>query len=106
MLLTDWFDQALFVHILNKGTCDGSTNLKLLAKNGSGDAKDLWHLLNHSLVLLLVEEYGIVKLFLNLNLGPGLLLCLGSSLRFTLLGILRGGFTFILCTNLCLFSHA
>ena len=96
MLYTDWFDQALFVHILNKGTCNRSSNLKLLAKNGSGDAKNLWHLLNHSLVLLLVEEHGIVKLFLNLNLGPGLLLCFGSSLRFSLLGIFGLGFTLIL----------
>ena len=70
MLCTNWSDQALFVHVLDKGTCNGSSNLKLLAENGSGDAKNLWNLLNHSLVLLLVEEYGVVKLFLNLNLGP------------------------------------
>ena len=105
VLYTDWFDQALFVHILNKGTCNRSTNLELLAKNGSGDAKNLWHLLNHSLVLLLVEENGVVKLFLNLNLGPGLLLCFGSSLGLSLLGVLGGVFALILCTDLCLFSH-
>ena len=104
VLLADWFDQALLVHILNKGTSNWSSNLELLAKNGSGDAKNLWHLLDHSLVLLLVEENGVVKLFLYLNLGPGLLLCFGSSLGLAFLGIFRGIFTLILCTNLCLFS--
>ena len=104
VLLTNWSDQTLFVQLFDEGTCNRSSNLKLLAKNGSGDAKNLWHLLNHSLVLLLVEENGVVKLFLNLNLGPRLLLCFSSSLGFTLLGIFRGIFTFILCTNLCLFS--
>ena len=105
MLLTNWFDQTLFVQLFDEGTCNRSSNLKLLAKNGSSDAKNLWHLLNHSLVLLLVEENGVVKLFLNLNLGPGLLLCFGSSLGFSFLGILGGVFALILCTDLCLFSH-
>ena len=70
MLSTDWSDQALLVHVLDKGSSNRSSNLELLAKHGSGDAKNFWHLLNHSLVLLLVEENGVVKLFLNLDLGP------------------------------------
>ena len=70
MLSTDWSDKALLVHILDESSGNGTTDLEFFAKDGSGDAEDLWHLLDHSLVLLLVEEYGIVKLFLNLNLGP------------------------------------
>ena len=90
MLLADWLDQALLVQFLDKGTSNRSSNLELFAKNGSGDAKNLWHLLDHSLELLLVEENSVVKLFLNLNLGPGLLLCLGSSLGLGFLSIFRG----------------
>ena len=104
MLLADWFDQALLVHVLDEGTGNRSSNLELLAKNGSGDAQNFWHLLDHSLVLLLIEENGVVKLFLNLDLGPGLLLCLGSSLGLRFLGVFRGTLPLILCTSLCLFS--
>ena len=70
MLSTNWSDQALFVHVLDKGTCNGTSDLELFAKDGSGNAKNLWHFLDHSLVLLLIEENGVVKLFLNLNLSP------------------------------------
>ena len=70
MLSTNWSDQALFVHVLDESTCNGTTDLELFAEDGSGDAKDLWYLLNHSFVLFLIEENGIVKLFLNLDLSP------------------------------------
>ena len=70
MLSTDWSDQALLVHILNESSGNGTTDLEFLAKDGSGDAEDLWDFLDHSLVLLLIKEYGIVKLLLNLGLCP------------------------------------
>jgi hypothetical protein len=70
VLLTNWLDEILLVHILDKGSGDGSTNLELLAKDGSGNAEDLWDFLEHSLVLLLIQEHGVVKLLLNLDLGP------------------------------------
>jgi len=81
VLLSDWFDQLLSGKILDQSSSDGTTDLEFLTENGSGDAKNLWDLLDHSLVLLLIQEYGIVKLLLNLGLGPGLLL--GFSATFT-----------------------
>lgn len=78
VLVTDADDVATVSHISDKSTSNGAGNLELLAKNGSGDAEDLGDLLEHSLVLLLIEEDSVVKLFLNLGLGPGLLLSLGA----------------------------
>ena len=104
VLSTDWSDQALFVHVLDKGTCNGTSNLEFFAEDGSGNAKNLWHFLNHSLVLLLVEENSVVKLFINLNFSPWLLLCFGSALGLSRLSIFGCAFTCILCTNLCFFS--
>ena len=60
----------MLVHILDESSGNGTTDLEFFAKDGSGDAEDLWDLLDHSLVLLLVEENSVVKLFLNLDLGP------------------------------------
>ena len=70
VLDTDWLDEALLVEVLDEGSGDGTTNLELFAKDSSGDTEDLWDLLEHSLVLLLIKEYGIVKLLLNLGLCP------------------------------------
>ena len=70
VLDTDWLDEALFVEVLDEGSGDGTTNLELLAKDGSSDAENLWDFLDHSLVLLVLEEDSVVKLFLDLNLGP------------------------------------
>ena len=81
VLLSDWFDQLLSGKILDQSSSDGTTDLEFLTENGSGDAKNLWDFLDHSLVLLLIQEYGIVKLLLNLGLSPGLLL--GFSATFT-----------------------
>jgi hypothetical protein len=76
--ITDAHDVATSSHVVDEGTSNGAGNLELLAKDGSGDAEDLGDLLEHSLVLLLIEEDSVVKLFLNLGLGPGLLLSLGA----------------------------
>ena len=73
VLGTDWLDQTLLVKVLDEGSGNGTTNLEFLAENGSGDAENFRNLLNHSLVLLVLEEDGVVKLFLYLDLGPGLL---------------------------------
>ena len=78
MGITDLNNFSTVSHVLDEGTSNGARNLELLAKNGSGDAEDLGDLLKHTLVLLLVEEDSVVKLFLNLGLGPGLLLSLGT----------------------------
>ena len=78
VLIANWYKETTSGHVLDEGTSDGASNLELLAEDSSGDAKDLWDFLEHSLVLLLIEEDGVVKLFLNLGLGPGLLLGLGT----------------------------
>merc|ERR1711939_390186 len=70
VLGSDWLDELLLVQVLDEGSGDGSTNLELLANDSSGDAENLWQLLEHSLVLLVVEEHGVVKLLLNLHFGP------------------------------------
>ena len=103
VLLTNWLDEVLLMHVLDKGSGNGSTNLELLAEDGSGNAEDLWDFLEHSLVLLLIEEHGVVKLFLNLDLGPGLLLS-SLALTFAGLSIFGGRFTCILSTYLLLLS--
>ena len=76
VLLTEGGDLATAEHVVDEGTGDGTIDLELLDKHGAGDAKDLGDLLDHSLVLLIIEEAGIIGLFLNLHLGPGLLLAL------------------------------
>merc|ERR1719389_339543 len=70
MLVTNRSDEALFSQISEESSGDGASDLELLAKHGSGDAEDLGDLFHHPLVLLLFEEHSIVKLFLDLNLGP------------------------------------
>ena len=74
VLVSDGLDEVLLAQVLDESTGDGSSNLELFAKDCSGDAEDLGDLLDHSLVLLLVEEHSIVELLLDLDLGPGLLL--------------------------------
>mgnify|MGYP000992124345 CR=1 FL=1 len=70
MLLSNSFNQLFSGKILDQSSGDGTTDLELFAKDSSGDAKDLWDFLNHSFVLLLIQEYGVVKLLLDLCLGP------------------------------------
>ena len=50
-----------------------SVDLELVYKLRHGDSEELWCLLGDSLVSLSIEEDGIVKLFLYLDLGPALL---------------------------------
>ena len=78
VLLADWSDEVLLVEVLDESSGDSASDLVLLTKNCSGDAKHLWDVLEHSLVLLLLEVDGVVKLFLDLDLGPALLLGLGT----------------------------
>ena len=70
MLDTDWDDQILLVEFLDECSGNGPTNFKLLNKNCSCDAKDLWYFFDHSLELLLVKVDGVIKLLLYLGLGP------------------------------------
>ena len=83
-MLSDGSDEIFTEKVLDEGASHGSSNLELFGEDCSGDAEDLGDLLEHSLILLVLEEDGVVKLLLYLDLGPGLLLSLGrlSSLLF------------------------
>ena len=63
-------------------SCDGTIDLELVDQFGDSDSEELGCLLGDSLVSLRIEEHGIVKLFLYLDLGPALLLGLSASARF------------------------
>ena len=106
MLIANWNNKATGSHVLDESTSNGASDLELFAEDGSGDAKDLRNFLDHSFVLLLVEEDGVVKLLLNLGLGPGLLLGLGTLGALTLcsLRILGRGLAGILTRDLLLLS--
>ena len=79
---------------------DGSINLKLFHDDRAGDAENLGHLGADLVKTLLIEEDIVVELVLNLGLGPGLLLCLGT-LGFVSLSALRGARTLIFYRLLC-----
>ena len=61
---------------------DGTVDLELVDQFGDSDSEELRSLLGDSLVSLRIEEHGIVKLFLYLDLGPALLLGLSASTGF------------------------
>jgi hypothetical protein len=54
-------------------------DLELVDKLRHSNGQELGSLLDDSLVCLGVEEDGVVLLFLYLDLGPALLLCLGTT---------------------------
>ena len=57
----------------------GSVDLELVTHLRNSDGQELGRLLDDSLVCLLVEEDSVVNLFLDLDLGPALLLRLGGT---------------------------
>ena len=73
---------------------DRSINLELFHDSGARDHQNLWHLRADLVESILVEEHLVVKLVLNLGLGPGLLLSLGS-LGLVRLGALGSGCSLI-----------
>ena len=78
-LLSDWGDEVLSMEILDQSTGNGSRDLVLFAKDRSSHTEELWNVLEHGFVLRLLKIDGVVKLLLNLDLSPRLLLTLGSS---------------------------
>jgi hypothetical protein len=70
VLLSDWENQFLFTEIFDECSSDRTTNLELLDEDRSSDAEDLWNFLKHSLELFLLKIDEVIKLFLNLDLGP------------------------------------
>ena len=64
--------------MLHEASGDGTINLELFHDGGASDAKNLGHLRADLLKTLLVQEDFVVHLVLDLGLGPGLLLGLGT----------------------------
>jgi hypothetical protein len=62
------------VKISDHTSGDGTVDLELVGQLRNSDSEELGSLLSDSLVCLSVEEDSIVKLFLDLDLGPALLL--------------------------------
>ena len=88
-------------HVSEETSGDRSINLELFHDDGASEAKNLWHLRADLVEALLVQEDIVVELVLDLSLGPGLLLCLGT-LAFVSLSALSGARTLIFCRLLCL----
>ncbi len=61
---------------------DGTVNLELVDQLRNSDSEEFRCLLGDSLVCLSVEENSIVKLFLDLDFGPALLLGLSTTCLF------------------------
>jgi len=79
-----------------KTSGDRSINLELFHDDGASEAKNLWHLRADLVEALLVQEDIVVELVLDLSLGPGLLLCLGT-LALVSLSALGGARSLIFC---------
>lgn len=79
---------------------DRSIYLELFHDDGASQTEDLWHLLHDLVESLLIQENIVVKLVLDLGLGPGLLLGFGS-LSLLSLGTLGGRGALILSRLLC-----
>jgi hypothetical protein len=67
------------VKISDHTSGDGTVDLELVDQLRNSDSEELGCLLGDSLVCLSVEEDSVVKLFLDLDLGPALLLGLSAT---------------------------
>ena len=78
VLGSDGLDETLLLELVEEHTGDGSVHLELLNEHGAGDAEDLGNFVHELIVALLIKEDVVVKLILDLDLGPALLLCFSS----------------------------
>ena len=98
--IADWEDITGASQVSEDGPGDRSINLELFHDDRAGDAENLGHLGADLVKTLLIEEDIVVELVLNLGLGPGLLLCLGS-LALVSLSALGGARALIFYRLLC-----
>ena len=94
-MLADLSDEALAGEISDDRSGDGAVHLELVDQLRHGDREELGCILDDSVVGLLIEEDRVVKLFLDLDLGPALLLGLGSTGLFAWGGSSLGGLSLI-----------
>ena len=88
--VTDRLDVTRLDEVPEEGPADRSINLELFHDSRASDAENLGHLGADFVEALLVKENFVVELVLNLGLGPGLLLGLGT-LGLLSLSALGGG---------------
>ena len=70
MLLTNSLDETLFLQLGEENTGDGTVDLELFDETGTGDGENLGDLVHQFIVALFIEENIVVKLILDLHLGP------------------------------------
>ena len=92
--VTDWLDISGACKMHEQSSGNSSINLELFHDDWTREAENLGHFCADLVESLLVQEDVLVELVLNLGLGPGLLLCLGS-LQLVSLGALGGARTLI-----------
>ena len=76
--VSNWLDFSSAGDMSEKTSGDRSINLELFHDDGASEAENLGHLRADLVESLLVKEHIVVELVLDLGLGPGLLLSLGS----------------------------
>ena len=98
--ITNGLDVTSAGEMSDETSGDSSINLELFHDDGSCNAENLGKLGADLVKTLLIEEDIVVELVLDLGLGPGLLLCLGS-LGFVSLSAFRGARALIFYRLLC-----
>ena len=78
-MITNLSDEILCVEVSDDLSSDGTIDLELVAQFGNSDDEELGGFLYDSLVELCIKVNSVVQLFLDLYLGPALLLCLSST---------------------------
>ena len=76
--VADWENITGARQVSHESPGNRSINLELFHDDGASEAENLGHLRADLVESLLVEEHIVVELVLDLGLGPGLLLSLGS----------------------------
>ena len=70
VLGTNSFEHSFLMEVSNDGTGNRSVNLELFAKDSSSDDENFGNFVAEFIVSLFVKEDIVVKLILDLNLGP------------------------------------
>ena len=79
VVVADLSDETLGVEISDDLSGNRAVDLELVAQLRHSDREELGNILDDSFVGLRIEEDRVVKLFLDLDLGPALLLSLGTT---------------------------
>jgi hypothetical protein len=73
--MNDAFDLALLLKVTNRNARKRAVHLEALNEDALADEFECGDLLQDTVVCRFVEDNGVLRLILNLALGPLLLLC-------------------------------